>query len=177
MSNIFSGLINQQFKNLFNQAIDGLLEAGALSVACKLQYNSEYPDDITYCDNCIYDPILGKSSYNFDNINGYINFPAGSICPVCNGMGKIILDAEDTVYLAVIFDSKYWLNYGPSTIQIPDLAAQTLCSIQLTPRINKATSMSIIGSHDYSPISYSKTGTPVPIGLGDHQYILTNWTK
>ena len=177
MSNIFSGLINQEFKNIFNQAIDSLLETGALSVRCRLEYNNEYPDNITYCDNCIFDPISQKSSSLFDSANGYAFFADGSVCPVCNGIGKIIFDASEIINLAVILDSKYWLNYGPKNIQIPDLAAQTLCSIELSPKIAKCTSMSIVNTYDYSPIHYSKTGVSVPMGLGDHKYILTNWTK
>ncbi len=176
MHNIFSNLINQDFKNIFNQAIDSLLEAGALSINCKLLYNKEF-DSPTYCKNCIYDPISEKSAHIYDNVTGYVSFPSGSICPVCNGIGKIILDSSEIINLAVILDSKYWLNYGPNFVQIPNLAAQTLCKIELTPKIIQCTSMIMVDTYDYSPISYVKAGSPVPMGLGDHKYILTNWTK
>lgn len=177
MTNIFSGLINNDFKYIFNQAIDSLLEVGALSTACKLHYNKEHIDNSSYCNNCIYDPILECSSNTYNSISGYASFPAGSVCPVCNGFGKVILNTNEIIYMAVILDSKYWLNYGPKNIQIPDLAAQTLCSIQLMPKLLNATSLSLVDSYDYVPILYSKLGAPVPMGLGTHNYVLTNWSK
>lgn len=175
--NHFSGLINQNFKDIFNQAIDSLLEVGALSAPCKLYYNNEFSDLSVFCDNCVYDPISQASAGIFNITDGYATFPNGSVCPVCNGIGKIILDSNEILHLAVILDSKYWLNYGPKNVQIPDLAAQTLCRIEFMPKIVKATSMTMVETYDYSPIMYSKVGTPVPMGFGNHKYILTNWTK
>lgn len=174
--NNFSGLINSAFKDIFNQAIDSLLEVGALSVKCRLLYNKEHTQT-SYCSNCIYDPISEASSNVYNSTTGYAVFPDGSICPVCNGFGKIILDSNETVNLAVILDAKYWINYGPNFVQIPNLAAQTLCKIELTPKISQATSMILVDTYDYSPIIYTKLGPPVPMGLGDHKYILTNWGK
>lgn len=176
MTNIFTGLINSAFKDIFNQAIDSLLDVGALSIPCRLQYNKEY-SETSYCGNCIYDPISEASSNTYNNSTGYVSFPNGSICPVCNGFGKIILDSNETVYLGVILDGKYWLNYGPNFVQIPNLSAQTLCKIELSPKIAQATSMVLVDSYDYSPTVYTKLGAPIPMGLGDHKYILTNWGK
>ena len=174
MTNIFSNLLNSQFKNTFNQAIDAIISQGSLSVPCKLKYNST---DTTYCTNCIYDPILNKS-FNQYNETGPLNFPNGSICPVCNGFGKILYDTEETVYMAAIFDSKYWLNWGPKFVQIPNLAVQTLCNISFLPKLENATSIIIDTTiAGYGNYSYSKAGESTPMGLGDHRYILTNCTK
>lgn len=174
MSNPFSGLLNTQFKNTFNQAIDAIIEQGSLSVPCILKYNST---DTTYCTNCTFDPILNKS-FNEYNGTGPISFPNGSLCPVCGGFGKIIYDAEETIYMASIFDSKYWLNWGPKFIQIPNLAVQTLCKISLLPKLQNATSVIIDTSiSGYGNHLYTKAGEPTPMGLGDHRYILTNWTR
>ena len=125
MTNIFAGLINDDFKNIFNQAIDALVSQGSLAVPCRLQYSST---DQTYCTNCIYDPVLQKSFNQYNGI-GPASFPNGSICPVCVGFGKTIYDAEEIIHMAAIFDSKYWLNWGPKFVNIPNLAVQTLCNI------------------------------------------------
>jgi len=171
--NIFSGLIDANFKNLYNQAIESLLSSTALAVPCKLKYNTT---DQSFCTNCLYNPIVDKS-FNKYNGSGPLPFPEGSICPVCNGFGKIIYDAEETVYLGVILDSKYWLNWGPKNIQIPNLAAQTLCSITLMPKLQNATQMVVADNEAYDNNQYSKAGPPIPMGLGEHKFILTNWTR
>ena len=171
--NYFSGLINNDFKNLYNQAIESLLESTALAVPCKLKYNTT---DQSFCNNCVYNSILDRS-FNKYNGTGPASFPEGSICPVCNGVGKIIYDAEEVVYLGVILDSKYWLNWGPKNIQIPNLAAQTLCSITLMPKIQNATQMIVSDNETYDNNQYSKAGPPIPMGLGEHKFVLTNWTR
>ena len=96
---------------------------------------------------------------------------------MCNGVGKMIYDAEEVLYLGVILDSKYWLNWGPKNIQIPNLAAQTLCSISLMPKIQNSTQMVVADNEVYDNNQYSKAGPPIPMGLGQHKFILTNWTR
>lgn len=174
MNNIFSGLLDNTFKNTFNQAIDAIIEEGGLSVPCILKYNTT---NTSYCNNCIFDPILQKSFNKYNN-TGPISFPDGSICPVCVGAGKVSYDSEETLYMAAIFDSKYWLNWGPKFVNIPNLAVQTLCNISFLPKIQNATHI-IINSNiaNYGNNIYSKAGDPTPMGLSDHRYILTNWTK
>ena len=55
MSNPFSGLISQELKNTFNNAIDSLLEQNALSLPCKIIYDNQI--NSLYCNNCIFDNI------------------------------------------------------------------------------------------------------------------------
>lgn len=173
MSNNFALLLNDSFKNLFNSAIDGILDQHALSTPCNLRYVST---DRIYCNNCIYDPILNRS-YNKYNSTGPVSFPEGSICPVCGGQGKIICDTNEIIYMAIIFDSKYWMNWGPQFVQVPNLAAQSLCSITLMPKILNCTAMNLVNVNNYDSGLYSKAGQPTPMGLGEHKYILTNWTR
>lgn len=174
MTNVFEGILNTQFKSIFNDAIDSIVSQSGLAVPCKLKYNST---DSTFCTNCTYDPILQKS-FNEYNGTGPVNFPNGSICPVCGGFGKIVYDSEETVYMAAIFDSKYWLNWGPKFVNIPNLAAQTICNITLLPKLQNTTQIQIdTNIAEYDNSLYSKAGQPTPMGLGNNRYILTNWTK
>lgn len=169
----FESLFGTEFKNIFKDAISGLLHQNALSVACKLDYDTT--DDV-YCNNCIYDPILGRS-FNKYNQTGPVSFVDGSICPVCAGFGKILCDTSEIVYLGIIFDSKYWLNWGPQFVEIPNLAAQTLCPITLMPKILNCNRMKVVNNELYDNGTYSKAGQPTPMGLGDSSFILTNWTR
>jgi hypothetical protein len=175
MNNPFSGIITANFKQTFNNAIDSLLERGALTTPCQLSYNSSKE---TLCYNCIFDPILDRSSGQFNSSGGTVDFPEGSACPICMGVGKKLDDnTTETIHIAVILDSKYWLNTGPEFIHIPNMAAQTLCKIDLMPKINNATYMTLLDNSIYDNTKYYRAGFPTMMGLGSHQYILTNWTK
>ncbi len=169
----FASLLGPSFKGLFNSAIDGILDSNALSVECKLYYDTT---DAIYCNNCVFDPILNKS-FNKYNSTGPLNFPEGSICPVCGGYGKILHDTTENIYMAMIFDSKYWMNWGPNFVNIPNLAAQSLSPISMMPKILNSSKLVIVNVEQYDNGSYSKAGQPTPMGLGNHNYILTNWTR
>lgn len=174
MANIFDGILDDNFKTLFNDAIDTIINQAGLAVPCKLLYSTT---DSTFCSNCLYNPITNRSLDKY-NGTGPINFPENSTCPICMGFGKIVYDTTEIVYMAAIFDSKYWLNWGPKFVNIPNLAAQTLCPISLLPKIENATQVVIdTNIANYGNNIYSKAGYPTPMGLGQHRYILTNWTR
>jgi len=119
--------------------------------------------------------MLNQSS-NIYNGSGPINFPAGTICPVCGGFGKVDYDSSEKVNLAVILDSKYWLNWGPKFVNIPNISAQTLCKVSLLNKINNC-NQAILNTLLPSDNIYTKAGAPTPLGFGNHDYILTNWTR
>lgn len=173
MTNIFTSLLNDSFKNVFHEAIDAILNQQGLAVQCRLQYETNHN---TYCNNCIFDPILDRSNNRF-NSTGPAPFADGSICPICAGYGKIVCDSNEIISMAMIFDSKYWMNWGPQFVNIPNLAAQSLCSIQFMPKILNCSRMNVINIENYDNGSYSKAGQPTPMGFGSHKYILTNWTR
>ena len=174
MSNPFSGLINANFKNTFTNAIDSLLEIGSLTTPCKLYYNSS--KDIL-CYNCIFDPITDTSSGKFNSYGGTVEFAEGSVCPVCMGLGKKTEDANEIVHMSVILDSKHWLNTGPDFVQASNIAAQTLCKVELISKINNATHMVLLDNSMYDNSRYARSGFPTMMGLGSHNYILVNWIK
>jgi hypothetical protein len=171
--NNFAGLFGDNFKNLFVEAIDELISSNALAVECKLFYDTT---GYVYCNNCVYDPILQKSFNKYNN-TGPINFAEGSVCPVCVGFGKILCDSEENIHMAVILDSKYWMNWGSNSVLIPNLAAQTLTQINTMPKILNSSKMNIVSVTGYDNGPYTKAGQPTPMGLGRHNYILTNWIR
>ena len=176
MSNPFSGIVSSELKGLFNNAIDALLENNALSLPCKILYDNQITT--TYCNNCIFDPISLLSS-NVYNGSGPIEFPEGGICPICVGQGQIRSNSSsETIYLAFIFDSKYFLNINSKIINIPDGSIQSLCNISLLSKIKNANE--IIFDNNLTNIGhfkYERASDPEPLGFGDNRYILTLWKK
>ena len=172
----FDTIISTEFKQTFNNAIDALLKNTALTVPCKLVYSGG--QNTTYCNNCIFDPI-SRLSANIYNSTGPSPFAEKTICPVCMGMGFVQEDAAETVSLAVIFDSKYFMNItSKSVLNIPDGSIQTLCAIEYLPKIKNANEI-IVDTNiaKYGDYSYQRAGDPMPVGLGDNKYILTTWTR
>jgi hypothetical protein len=178
MTNPFSGIISNDLKNVYNNAIDALLENGALTVPCRLRYSGQQNQN--FCNNCIYDPI-SKLSANIYNGSGPNPFPEGGVCPVCLGNG--ISDTETVqgstiVYLAVIFDSKYFLNISNKVLNIPNGTIQTICSINLISQLRNAQDMFVdTNIENYGSYLYERDTDPEPVGFGSNRYIITLWKR
>jgi hypothetical protein len=175
-SSPFDNIISSEFKNTFNQAIDALLKNNALTVPCTINYSGS--KNTTYCNNCKFDNI-SKLSANIYNGTGPAPFVDNTICPVCMGMGYKSFDSSEIIYLAVIFDGKYFLNTtSSSVVNIVDGMIQTLCNISYLPKIRNANEIIVDNNISiYGGYVYQRAGDPVPMGLGDHRYILTTWKR
>jgi len=170
---MFENLLNAEFKNVFNSAIDAILADTALTVPCLFKYSSGQ----IFCNNCIYDSISNRSS-NIYNGTGPHFFPSYSICPICNSVGYIHADNNETIFLAVIFDSKFFLNWNSKTVNIPDGAVQTISKLGTISKIKNANSVVFNTKiSDYALYEYVRDGDPNPCGLGDHNYITTMWKR
>ena len=176
MINPFNGIISTELKNIFNNAIDSLLEDNALTLPCKIIYNNQINQ--THCTNCIFDNISLLSS-NIYNGTGPNPFPEGSVCPVCLGLGSIHNgSSSENIYLAFIFDSKYFLNINSKVINIPDGSIQSLCNISLLTKLKNA--QEIVFDNNLNNIGhfkYERASDPEPLGFGDNRYIITLWKK
>jgi hypothetical protein len=176
MANPFEALISKEFKAIYNQAIDAILANTALSLPCVISYGSS---NNILCNNCLYDP-MSQRSLNKYNGTGPVSFPNSSICPVCNGYGLLDKANEETVYMAVLFDSKYWFNWSTKAdaINIADGMVQTLCPISMLPKIKNAQYITIDKNiENYGGYTYVAAGDPQPCGLGDNRYIVTMWSR
>lgn len=175
MSNPFENVITKEFKQLYNNAIDGLLHQDALSIPCKLKYSGQ--QNTSLCNNCIFDPI-SKLSSNIYNGNGPRSFNEGTICPICNGIGLTRSDAYEIIYMAVLFDSKYWLNWASNTVKISDGMVQSICLASYLPKIRNANEVIFdTNLEKYGNYTYNRAGDPSPVGLGDNRYIITMWQR
>ena len=172
-TNIFS----KELKEIYNSAIDQILSKEGLTVPCILRYVGGAT--ITYCNNCIFDPISGLSANQYNGV-GPSFFPDGGICPVCAGAGtgKNYEESSETVNLAVIFDSKYWINWSSKSMNIPDGMVQVICSTSLLPKLRNASEMVIDTTLlPYGNYVYERAGDPTPVGFGQHNYIFSMWKR
>jgi hypothetical protein len=182
MSNIFSGIITPEFKAIFTDAIDSLLETGALTWPCRLIFGDT---QFTVCPNCIPDPVTRKSSNKY-NGTGPRPFNDGQICPMCNGQSRIPTDNTEDIDIMVIFDSKQFINFGQMkslgggklNVNSPQSYVQSMCKIVLAPKIMKAKELIIDTSTETITTNrYIKASYPEYIGLGASSYILTMWER
>lgn len=171
---MFNNLLNMQFKNLYNNAIDHLISQQGLAVPCLLEYDSLKKD---LCPNCIFDPILNRSSNVFKH-GGPAPFSENSICPVCIGNGIIDMSKKETVYLALIFNSKYWLNWNSNSVNIANNKAQSISKIDLLPKLQNCKQIILdTNTSAYGDRRYSRINEPEICGLGENRYIITMWEK
>lgn len=149
-----------------------LLGQNGLSNLCTLYFDN---GSTTYCNNCLFDKSTETSS-NIYNGTGPKSFPDYTLCPVCMGSGKTISNTiTKKLYLAVIFDSKSFINMNPTKlVNIPDGTIQIICSKNYMTDL-KACSYIII--NNYPDIKYERIDDINPAGLGDLDYIFMNWKR
>jgi len=174
----FTGIITSDMKALHKNAIDALLEDTALTRPCQLIYSGS---KFTSCPNCIED-VIGKKSANRYETGGPIPFPDGQICPYCQGRGRVVVEATETLYLMVIWDSKDFIGFrGAHMDDARDLngMVQTLSSFATTySKLKKANY--IIFDTDISTQTkekYTRASTPAPIGWGNDDFVITLWER
>jgi hypothetical protein len=174
---MFDNIITPQFKQLFNESINTLLAPNSLAIPCKLYFDEDLNSSML-CNNCIFDPITQLSA-NIYNGSGPVVFSEGQTCPVCLGAGTVVSSSSEyDVDLAVIFDSKYWLNLSSKTVNVPDGMIQTLCSSSLLPKIRAAKKLLVDPNLSrYGEYFYERAGDPNPLGFGDTNYITTMWKR
>jgi hypothetical protein len=173
MSNPFDGIISTEFKALFKNAIESLLDIDALSIACTLVYgDSKFTD----CTNCVFDPVLKKSSGKYKS-GGDRYFTVGT-CPVCRGIGRFTTDVTATVYIVPIWNYKDWINWRGTTAQALALQGyvQTLSKMDTYNAIKSCKSIIIDSSlniqHNHI---FQRDGEPTPVGLGGSDFLITIW--
>lgn len=152
--------------------MDMMLANTGLATKCLLNYGITKKD---LCPNCIYDPNLKKSANKY-KVGGPKPFVNGRICPYCNGVGHYGIVKVDEIYLAVIWDYKYWIN-KPINIQNPTGFIQTICARVLLDKIKKAKDLTVVYSVSGSNPLFKLSEEPNPVGLGDNNYLICNWER
>ena len=172
MPNPFSGIISTEFKTLFTNAIDALLEDSALTRTCRFVYSGS---KATKCPNCQFNSVTGKSN-NIYISGGPIPFYHG-ICPFCNGEGLTRSETTTTFNLAILWDYRKWLPVA-QPIKSPEGVIQTICRFNLIDEIKKAKELIVdTNIEEYVRHRFIREGEPNPIGFGASDYILTFWRR
>lgn len=156
-----------ELKNIYNNQIDMILAQTGLTISCQLDYGVSKK---AICPNCIFDSNTNKSANKYKP-GGPISFELGRICPYCNGIGFYgESNRQEEVYLAVLWDSKSWINF-PTKIQSTSGFIQTICKSDLINKLQSANNLFINGD------AYQLDGKPNYAGLGDDRYIISTWKK
>jgi hypothetical protein len=174
--NIFSNIISPEFKSIYKSAIDELLSKNGLATQVKITYlrNVQPSDD---CNNCIVDPIYKRSTGKYNN-TGPEPFSDGSVCPVCNGDGYKIPNADDTCYMGVLTSEKSWIDIGLDNTKLPEGSIQTVCTADLAQKIKNSYSLTIVDNNGINNnLSYERNGDITYLGLGSHDYAITMWKR
>jgi hypothetical protein len=173
MANPFTGIITAEFKQIFDDAINALLENTALTVPCTLIFDNTKLQD---CPNCIYDSISRKSS-NIYEVGGPIPFITGQICPYCNGIGSLSFSSEEQVYLGIIKPVFFGgSNLDLESVNFVDGKIQSLSNIDLYAKLKNASSV-IVDTNiiNLTNSKYIRYKDPVPVGFGNNSFIITTW--
>ena len=170
--NPFSGIITSSMKATFKNAISAFLDDAALTVPCTLIYGGKF----STCANCIYDPI-GRKSANRYLSGGPIPFNNGQICPLCHGVGKLMTETTESMYLMPIWDYKQWINFDIN-LQSPEGLVQTFSKYVTLPKIKRAQEIIIdTGLQPSVRHRFKRDGEPNPAGLADSEFIVTMWKR
>jgi hypothetical protein len=175
MANPLSGIITAEFKQLFNYAIDALLEDTALTVTCRIYYGTTKN---TQCPNCILDNNARVSANQYKP-GGPVSFATGSICPMCGGIGFIASDTSETFNMAIIYgyNRTKFIQTGQN-LKEGVFYVQSVCKLDRFPNLKNAkeavfdTSVEGIGKY-----KFERYGDPTPVNFGTTPYIVTNWTR
>lgn len=157
-------------QNIYNKQMDLLLASSGLTTKCQLNFGITEKE---LCPNCIYDPVLKKSSNKYKN-GGPINFTLGMLCPYCNGLGYYGSEETEDIYMAIIADHRKWIN-PPINIAISDNLIQSICSNIYLSKIKRCKNMTIIYNNLLENKQYTLYNDPNPAGLGDNNYIICMW--
>jgi hypothetical protein len=157
-------------QSVFNQQLDFFLSSAGLSTPCLLNLGTNASE----CPNCIYDNILKKSS-NIYKTGGPVNFTRGSICPFCRGSGQQGSAKTVTIQMAILWDYKSWI-IKPINLENPDGFVQSICHKSYTPSILQCSDMTVLNTNQNNPV-FSLFTEPTPAGLGDQNYIISQWKK
>lgn len=172
MTNPFSGIITSEFKQLFDNAISALLYNDALTLPCTVSYGVTRWDS---CENCVYDAVGQKSSNRYLD-GGPVPFPFGSTCPMCDGQGRHPIVTTENINLAVIWDSKKFINVG--TVASPNGMIQTLTFSYNIPILKRAKELIVAtGIANYGDYRYERASEPDPCGLGNTTFVHCLWKR
>jgi hypothetical protein len=183
MVNPFSGIVTPAMQTMWKQAIEAMIESGGpCACPCDLIYQGTKFSD---CPNCIYNAVGNKSANRYQ-AGGPNPFPNGSLCPVCQGKGKLMPQAvTEDLYMGVFWNYKDWKEFGltsagnrADSLNFPEGIVKTLSKIETYSQIMRCTEAILDTSlENYARHRFTRQGEPNPHGLGAPAFIVTTWKR
>lgn len=174
--NPFLGLINEEFHQMYVDAIDAAIASCAMSVPCRISYGvTKYSE----CTNCIYSPVSQRSTNKYKS-GGPAPFTTG-LCPLCAGAGRIPVETTEDICLTPVWDYKSWIpisSVHKILAQSPEGFVQTISKIDTVNTLKRAKDIVIdTDIENYTRHKFQRWGEPEPVGLGRSSYIVTMWKR
>lgn len=171
MANPFAGIITSDFKDLYINMIDSLLEDDALTIPCRFSYLGTKS---TLCTNCVFSPMSGRSTNKFLT-GGPSPFSFGA-CPLCHGVGRIPDLQTETINLCVLWNQKDWIGDVP--VNSSDGMIQTISKIDTLDNIRRVTEILVdTNIEQYEKFVFALSGDSILSGLGASSYIFAFWER
>lgn len=175
MDNPFSGILTAEFKTLFTNSIDAMVEAAGCAITCRLTFGTT---EWNVCGNCTPNVIGNKKGSRYLS-GGPVPFRNGQACPVCRNISRVPDEQTEDIELIVIWDSKSFINLGHDiTAQSPNMFAQTFSKMSTYPQLKRAKEAILdTDKENYVRQRFIRDGEPQPCGFDGSQYIVTTWKR
>ena len=161
----------------FHEWVCDFLIDGWIGTNCKIIY----PPKQTACDNCIQDAITGLST-NIYKTGGPIVFSNYTLCPRCDGIGKLYDSEEETIRARVYYNSRDFVS--PVNWQIDARMTADKHIVQIVtymenlPKLERAIELiiddQVRGYREYKCQPYS---APIPHGFRRNRYVIQYWQR
>jgi RNA polymerase subunit RPABC4/transcription elongation factor Spt4 len=169
MGKIFT--LTDDIKQIASDAIDDLIDQ--LGKDCRLIY----PDKVSDCPNCIFNPVTQKSSNKYQS-GGPFPFQDGTICPVCHGNGRLQSEQTETIKMLCSWNPRQWIIL-PGNINVPNSMVQTKGYLTDLPKVLRSRKMVLqIPIEPYNKYQFELQGEPIDQGnIIQGRYFIAVWKR
>ncbi len=176
------GLITPEIRKTAQDAIDSLMaptEEGGLGKHCSLIFEPRK----TRCPNCFWDSQNARSA-NRPKGGGPQPFPAGGLCPVCNGKGTLDTEVTEDIVLLLNWNPRTWApmpGVSPSNanLELPGGMFQAKGYLSRLPHVLKSRKILVESqAAAYIRYVYVLDGEPIDAGsIIQGRYFLSLWKR
>jgi len=156
----FPSSLIDDFEWIMDSFIDGSIGADCLLI---------YPPNYNECENCHLDITTGRSN-NIYKIGGPISFENHTLCPICNGEGRLTVNISDSIRLRIYTNPKDWQNVG-FNVNYPEGSAQIIGYWTDFPKIQRAKFIMVNSDlSGFKEWKYIMASEALPWGLRGSRY-------
>jgi hypothetical protein len=141
---------------------------------CRLIYE---PKDLE-CPNCFLSPDTGVSTSIYKS-GGPVPFTNYTVCPHCNGFGRLQTEETENIRLRVYFNQKQFIQTAETkNIVISGDTIQVIGYMIDMPKIQRAKEMTVDTQIEgYKEYRFQPLSTPIPWGFRHQKYFTQLWKR